>query len=197
MAAHEYNKISPRWNLSVPLATGRQTPPDATCSDNEFGAVGYTRRLITANPHITFCVLFSLFLLSTTCNTHANSSASITRDRNCKRSWANFVPTNLNTFSIKTLCPCLLSYIRVLPPSSHRFILPPDNTSHHRLYRHHRLGILISSVPDRSTVPSCSGVPRNSEVLTKGTPKFRSFDKVEPHCKLSGKCLVFLFQHPN
>ena len=28
-------------------------------------------------------------------------------------------------------------------------------------------------------------------------PKFRSFDKVEPDCKLSGKCLVFLFQHPN
>ena len=28
-------------------------------------------------------------------------------------------------------------------------------------------------------------------------PKFRSFDKVEPDCKLSGKCLMFLFQHPN
>ena len=28
-------------------------------------------------------------------------------------------------------------------------------------------------------------------------PKFRSFDKVEPNCKLSGKCLVFLFEHPN
>jgi hypothetical protein len=28
-------------------------------------------------------------------------------------------------------------------------------------------------------------------------PKFRSFDKIEPDCKLSGKCLVFLFQHPN
>ena len=28
-------------------------------------------------------------------------------------------------------------------------------------------------------------------------PKFRSFDKVEPDCKLSGKCLLFLFQHPN
>jgi len=28
-------------------------------------------------------------------------------------------------------------------------------------------------------------------------PKFRNFDKVEPDCKLSGKCLVFLFQHPN
>ena len=28
-------------------------------------------------------------------------------------------------------------------------------------------------------------------------PKFRSLDKVEPDCKLSGKCLVFLFQHPN
>ena len=28
-------------------------------------------------------------------------------------------------------------------------------------------------------------------------PKFRSFDKVEPDCKLSGKYLVFLCQHPN
>ena len=28
-------------------------------------------------------------------------------------------------------------------------------------------------------------------------PKFRSFGKVEPDCKLRGKCLVFLFQHPN
>ena len=27
-------------------------------------------------------------------------------------------------------------------------------------------------------------------------PKFRSFNKFEPDCKLSGKCLVFLFQHP-
>jgi hypothetical protein len=27
-----------------------------------FGAVGYTRRLITANPHISFCVLFCLLL---------------------------------------------------------------------------------------------------------------------------------------
>ena len=28
-------------------------------------------------------------------------------------------------------------------------------------------------------------------------PKLRRFDKVEPDCKLGGKCLVFLFQHPN
>jgi len=28
-------------------------------------------------------------------------------------------------------------------------------------------------------------------------PKFRSFDKVELDCKLSGKYLVFLFRHPN
>ena len=28
-------------------------------------------------------------------------------------------------------------------------------------------------------------------------PKCRSSDKVEPDCKLSRKCLVFLFQHPN
>ena len=28
-------------------------------------------------------------------------------------------------------------------------------------------------------------------------PKFRSFDKVEPECKLGGKCLVFLIQQNN
>ena len=28
-------------------------------------------------------------------------------------------------------------------------------------------------------------------------PNFRSFDKVEPDCKFSGKCSVFLFQHTN
>ena len=28
-------------------------------------------------------------------------------------------------------------------------------------------------------------------------PKFQSFDKAAFDCKLSGKCLVFLFQHPN
>jgi hypothetical protein len=31
----------------------------------------------------------------------------------------------------------------------------------------------------------------------KPAPTSRKFDKVEPGCKLSGKCLVFLFQHPN
>jgi hypothetical protein len=34
-------------------------------------------------------------------------------------------------------------------------------------------------------------------VQTPPPPKFRSFDKVEPDCKSRGKCLVFLFQHPN
>ena len=34
-------------------------------------------------------------------------------------------------------------------------------------------------------------------VQTPPPPKFRSFDEVEPDCKLSRKCLVFLFQHPN
>ena len=28
-------------------------------------------------------------------------------------------------------------------------------------------------------------------------PKFRSFDKAAFDCKLSGRCLVFLFQQPN
>ena len=31
----------------------------------------------------------------------------------------------------------------------------------------------------------------------KPTPTSRKFDKDKPDCKLSGKCLVFLFQHPN
>ena len=31
----------------------------------------------------------------------------------------------------------------------------------------------------------------------KHPKNFQSFDKVEPDCKLGGKCLVFLFQHPN
>ena len=34
-------------------------------------------------------------------------------------------------------------------------------------------------------------------VQTTPPPKFRSFDKVELDCKLSGECLVFLFQHRN
>jgi len=29
------------------------------------------------------------------------------------------------------------------------------------------------------------------------TPTSRKSDRVKPDCKLSGKCLVFLFQHPN
>ena len=42
-----------------------------------------------------------------------------------------------------------------------------------------------------------SGAPRRFGGFKPPPPKFRSFDKVEPDCKLSGKCLVFLFQHPN
>ena len=43
-----------------------------------------------------------------------------------------------------------------------------------------------------------SGVLRvGLEVSTPPPLKFRSFDKVKPDCKLSGKCLVFLFQRPN
>jgi hypothetical protein len=34
-------------------------------------------------------------------------------------------------------------------------------------------------------------------VFNPPPPKFRSFDEVEPDCKLSGKGLMFLFQHPN
>ena len=43
-----------------------------------------------------------------------------------------------------------------------------------------------------------SGVPRGGLWGSiPPAPKFGSFDKVEPDCKLSGKCLVFLFQQPN
>jgi hypothetical protein len=53
----------------------------------------------------------------------------------------------------------------------------------------------------RRTLEICQGVPRGGRVF-KPPPhphpaKFRSFDKVEPDWKLSGKCLVFLFQHPD
>jgi hypothetical protein len=41
-----------------------------------------------------------------------------------------------------------------------------------------------------------SGVPMGVWSI-QTPPKFRSFDTVEPDCKLSGKCLVFVFQHPN
>ena len=48
------------------------------------------------------------------------------------------------------------------------------------------------------TVHAESGVPSGGLGVQRPLPpKFRSFDKVEPDCKLSGKCLVFLFQHPN
>ena len=40
-----------------------------------------------------------------------------------------------------------------------------------------------------------SGIPGGGS--NSPPPKFRSFDKVEPDCKLSGKCLALLFQHPN
>ena len=40
-----------------------------------------------------------------------------------------------------------------------------------------------------------SGVQRGGGF--KPPPKFRSFDKAAFDCKLSRKCLVFLFQHPN
>jgi hypothetical protein len=57
-----------------------------------------------------------------------------------------------------------------------------------------------SSTSDTNTTGSSWPVAyrRGGGVLNPSPPpKFRSFDKVEPDCKLSGKCLVFLFQHPN
>ena len=49
-----------------------------------------------------------------------------------------------------------------------------------------------------SRVKACThiGVPRGG-CSNPPPPKFRNFDKVEPDCKLSGKCLVSLFQRPN
>jgi hypothetical protein len=48
------------------------------------------------------------------------------------------------------------------------------------------------------TADLASGVRRGGgDFGVQTPPKFRIFDKVEPDCKLSGKCLVFLFQHPN
>jgi len=66
------------------------------------------------------------------------------------------------------------------------------------------LTIQGSGVPKGEGVGGSNTLP-NSEGLAyrggiwgfKHPPKFRSFDEVEPDYKLSGKCLVFLFQHPN
>ena len=52
---------------------------------------------------------------------------------------------------------------------------------------------LASNMDDSSGVTRVGG----GFGVFKTPPKFQSFDKVEPGCKLSGKCLVFLFQHPN
>ena len=41
------------------------------------------------------------------------------------------------------------------------------------------------------------GVGVQGSIPRPPPPKFRSFDKVEPDFKLSGKCIVFLFQHLN
>jgi hypothetical protein len=41
------------------------------------------------------------------------------------------------------------------------------------------------------------GVGEGVGGVFKPAPKFQSFDKAAFDCKLSGKCLVFLFQHPN
>ena len=42
-----------------------------------------------------------------------------------------------------------------------------------------------------------SGVPRGVFQTPPPKKKSRSFDKVKLDCKLSGKCLVFLFQNLN
>jgi hypothetical protein len=50
----------------------------------------------------------------------------------------------------------------------------------------------------RANLPEVGGVPRGVVWgVQPPPPKFLSFDKVEPDCKLSGKCIVFLFQQPN
>ena len=58
--------------------------------------------------------------------------------------------------------------------------------------------VVLTHVIKASRGSGVSGVPRGGGFGGfKPPPKFRSFDKVEPDCKLSRKCLVFLFQHPN
>jgi len=48
----------------------------------------------------------------------------------------------------------------------------------------------------RMYIHTYSSVPRGG-LGVQTPPKFQSFDKAAFDCKLSGKCLVFLFQHPN
>jgi hypothetical protein len=51
----------------------------------------------------------------------------------------------------------------------------------------------------KSSVVESSGVPKGGFGVFNPPPppEIPNFDKVEPDCKLSGKCLVFLFQHHN
>ena len=53
------------------------------------------------------------------------------------------------------------------------------------------------AVPQLGLARPCSGVPREGFGVFNPPPKFRSFDTAAFDCKLSEKCLVFLFQHPN
>ena len=63
----------------------------------------------------------------------------------------------------------------------------------------------IKAMGEKSVpVPHCLQIPplpvayrREVGGVQPPPPKFLSFDNVEPDCKLSGKCLVFPFQHPN
>ena len=64
----------------------------------------------------------------------------------------------------------------------------------------------IRVLPEKQTSPQISkkfptfyGTQRRTEGggVQTPPPKFRNFDKVEPDCKFSGKCLVFLFQRLN
>jgi hypothetical protein len=90
------------------------------------------------------------------------------------------------------------------------------------LYAKHPTDLTKTAWKDRhsrtSCIPvlCCSSLPMDSVVLDfnhrhtsvayrvgfRGSnppppPKFRSFDKFQSDCQLSGKCLVFLFQQPN
>ena len=67
------------------------------------------------------------------------------------------------------------------------------------VHQHDRLVYRVKIKPGRTNNngTSNSGVRRGGGSNPPPPPKFLSFDKVEPDCKLSRKCLVFLFQHPN
>ena len=81
--------------------------------------------------------------------------------------------------------------------------IPQDSASWKQSWRRHVDSVTCAGSDFYSLMPEemegllkeDSGVPRRGGF--QPPPKFPSFDKVEPDCKLSEKCLVYLFQHRN